>query len=55
MQHPFSKMNSVKSILSEDIFKRCGKQEDITIEGIPPGAVKELDEEIFFQLAGLND
>jgi len=29
--------------------------EDITIEGIPPGAVKELDEEIFFQLAGLND
>jgi len=29
MQHPFSKMNSVKSILSEDIFKRCGKQEII--------------------------
>ncbi len=29
--------------------------EDITIEGIAPGAVKELDEETFFQLAGLND
>ena len=29
--------------------------EDITIEGIAPGAVKELDEDTFFRLAGLND
>jgi 23S rRNA pseudouridine2457 synthase len=29
--------------------------EDITIEGIAPGFVKELDEKTFFRLAGLND
>lgn len=29
--------------------------EDITIEGIAPGKVKELDENVFYQLAGLNE
>ena len=29
--------------------------EDITIEGIVPGAVKELDEKTFFRLAGLDN
>jgi hypothetical protein len=28
--HPFSKINAVKSILSEDVFKKCGKQEKIS-------------------------
>lgn len=29
--------------------------EDITIEGIPPGTVKELDQESFYRLAGLKE
>ena len=29
--------------------------ENITIEGIEPGAVKEIDENTFYRLAGLND
>jgi hypothetical protein len=29
--------------------------EDITIEGIAPGMVKELDEKTFYKLAGLED
>ena len=29
--------------------------EDITIENIPPGTVKELDHESFYRLAGLDD
>jgi 23S rRNA pseudouridine2457 synthase len=28
--------------------------EDLTIEGMSPGEVKELDKETFFRLAGLN-
>jgi len=27
MQHPFSKFISIKSRLSEHLFKKCGKQE----------------------------
>jgi hypothetical protein len=28
MQHPFSKSISIKSRLSEALFKKCGKQEE---------------------------
>jgi 3-oxoacid CoA-transferase subunit B len=37
LKHPFSKLNTVKSILSELVFKKCGKQErapGVTIEEI---------------------
>jgi len=30
------------------------QMEDITLEGVPPGTVKELDEETFYRLAGLR-
>jgi hypothetical protein len=29
--------------------------EDITLEGIAPGEVKELDKETFYQLAGISE
>jgi hypothetical protein len=28
--------------------------EDIKIDGIPPGAVKELDKETFYRMAGIE-
>jgi len=35
LQHPFSKINSVKSRVVEDFFKQCGKQEKGVVKSIP--------------------
>ena len=41
MGHPFSKFNPVNSRVSEPVFQKCGKQEELSVATL--GRIKKID------------